>query len=44
MFEQWKAEVQTRAGLQIYPLIGNKSDEVRIALQQATTPDRVWRY
>jgi len=38
-FEQWKAEVQTRADRQIYPLIGIKADEVRAALPQATTPD-----
>jgi esterase FrsA len=46
-FEQWKAEVQTRAERQIYPLIGIKADEVRAALPQATTPDcdawaRIW--
>jgi esterase FrsA len=46
-FEQWKAEVQTRADRQIYPLIGIKADEVRAALPQATTPDcdawaRIW--
>lgn len=46
-FEQWKAEVQTRADRQIYPLIGMKADEVRAALPQATTPDcdawaRIW--
>jgi esterase FrsA len=39
-FEQWKAEVQTRADRQIYPLIGIKPDEVRAALPQVTTPDR----
>ena len=46
-FEQWKAEVQTRADRQIYPLIGIKADEVRAALPQATAPDcdawaRIW--
>src|ERR1700733_12372262 len=46
-FEQWKAEVQTRADRQIYPLIGMRADEVRAALPQATTPDcdawaRIW--
>src|SRR3984957_21295036 len=39
-FEQWKAEVQTRADRQIYPLIGIKPDEVRAALPQVTTPYR----
>ncbi|MDB5653791.1 MAG: yellowish-green 1-like protein [Tardiphaga sp.] len=46
-FEQWKAEVLTRAERQIYPLIGIKADEVRAALPQAKTPDcdawaRIW--
>jgi len=46
-FEQWKAEVQTRADRQIYPLIGINADEVRAALPQATAPDcdawaRIW--
>ena len=27
-FEQWKAEVQTRADRQIYPLIGIRADEI----------------
>lgn len=46
-FEQWKAEVQTRADRQIYPLIGIDANEVRAALPKATTPDcdawaRIW--
>jgi pimeloyl-ACP methyl ester carboxylesterase len=38
-FDQWKAEVQTRADRGIYPLIGLPAAEVREGLRAATRPD-----